>query len=770
MNVKKIAIVFSFLSLSLANVVNAQRIIEGEVKDEFNAPITGVSVSVKGAAIRTMTDENGKFSLELKNKGNISLFFTGLTTISTERFIPSGEEPYFISVKLQEKTLGLPEIDIVGASPKSYRSDIANSATRLDVPVMEIPGAVGVVSRKLMEDQQVVGLSDAMKNVSGVTARPSGFNLYDVFVSRGFSLTNSRNYFRNGIRFLKFSNSPVSNLERVEMLKGPASVLYGAVEPGGVINFITKPTLPDRKYGVTLRLGNHKFSQVSADFTGPIGKSKKVRYRLNAIREKSESFRDEVERSLNHISPVVDIDLGPQTNLSLDADFFWNKSTFDPGTVAKDDKVIDNGINTFLSEPWTYGKFRDINFGYKLSHEFNSKLKGHSYFRYYTLNEDRLYMQMNKLLADNKVERRLAKWDADITYFAFLNELIYKFTTFNIKHNLLGGVEIGKLTNKREVSGVMYTPVDIFHPVYTSQMPDKLKLTKSTDLNSSQTTYAIYIQDQIDLTEQWKLLLGARADWIDENTVNHKKNSETGTKDFAISPRFGLVYKPIPAFSSYVSYSRSYVPISGQTRDGEAFKPVNSKQIELGAKASFFKERLLASFAVFDLRRQNLPTPDPVNDEFKIQIGEQFSRGVELDVSGEITPSWSVAASYSYTVGEISKTNDKKYPKGNQLANSPRNKYSLWTSYRINSGAVKGLSLGGGCFFVDKRFGDLGNTFVLDGYTTADVFVAYQRSFYKIAFNIKNIFNEKYYEGANNRFVIRPGSPRTFLLSLSVVL
>ncbi len=767
---KKVLLIFSFMFLALTNVINAQRIIEGEVKDEFNNPIYGVSVSVKGTSLKTITDENGKFSLELKNNGNISLFFTSMTTISTERFIPSGEDNYFIKVKLQEKTLGLPEIDIVGANPKSYRSDIANSATRLDVPVMEIPGAVGVVSRKLMEDQQIVGLSDAMKNVSGVTARPSGFNLYDVFVSRGFSLTNSRNYFRNGIRFLKFSNSPVSNLERVEMFKGPASVLYGAVEPGGVINFITKPTLPDSQYGVTLRLGNNKFYQASADFTGPVGKSKKMRYRLNAIREKAESFRDEVEKSLNHISPVIDIDLGPQTTLSIDADFFWNKSTFDPGTVAKDDKIIDNGISTFLSEPWTYGKFKDINFGYKLSHEFNSNLKGRSYFRYYTINEDRLYMQMKKLLADNKVERRLAKWDADIKYFAFLNEIIYKFNTFNIKHNLLGGVEIGKLTNKRKVSGVMYDPVDVFNPTYTSQMSDQLKLTKSTDFRSFQTTYAVYIQDQIDITKKWKFLWGARADWIDQNTDNYKKNSKSETNDFAISPRLGIVYMPIKELSTYVSYSKSYVPKSGQTREGKAFKPIESKQIELGAKASLLKERLLASVAVFDLRRQNLPTPDPIDDNYKIQIGEQYSRGIELDISGEITPSWSVAASYSYTEGEISKTNDKRFPKGNKLSNSPHNKYSLWSSYRFNSGAVKGISFGGGCFFVDKRFGDLRNSFVMDSYMTADMFISYQRSFYKVAFNVKNIFNKKYYEGANNRMVIRPGSPRYFLLSLSVIL
>lgn len=765
-NIYAILFLCAFLSF---NSTQAQRSIKGVVSDELNNPIYGVNVSIKGTNLQVSTDDEGTFSFEINNYGKLSLFFSSLSSVATEREIPAGTQPYTLHIVLQEKVLGLPTIDIVGASPQSYRSDIANSATRIDIPVMEIPGTVGVVSRKLMEDQQITGLSEALRNVSGVTARPSGFNLYDVFVARGFSLTNSRNYFRNGIRFLKFSNSPISNIERVEVLKGPASVLYGAVEPGGIINFITKPTLPNDKYGIVVRYGSNDFKQASADITGPIGSSKKVRYRMNALKEKSNSFRDKVESNLNHISPVLDIDLGPQTLLSFDADFFWNDRTFDPGSIAIKNKVLNNGRNTFLSEPWTYGKFKDINFGYKLSHEFNSNLKFRSYFRHYFIDEDRLYLQMRKLLKDDRVERRLAKWYADIKYYAFLNEVVYKVKTLGVEHNILGGVEFGRYTNRKQVTGAMYTPVNIFKPTYTDAMPQNLKMKKSTDLYSKQFTSAIYIQDQISLSDKLKLLIGARADWIDNESENYARKKNTTRNDFAISPRGGLVYIPSQKISAFISYSESYVPRGGQTRDGKDFKPIESKQIEVGAKASLFNEKLLASLALFDLRRQNLPTPDPIDPAFRIQIGEQYSKGIEIDISGEITPSWSISANFSHIKGEVSKTNDKRFPVGNKLSNSPKNRYSLWSSYRFRTGKLKGFSAGGGYFFVGERFGDLRNSFTMDNYATVDGFLSYRRDFYKLSFNLKNIFDKEYHEGANNRMVIRSGIPRTFMVSLSLL-
>ena len=219
----------------------SSRVISGTVVDEDNKAMANIVIYIKGTDIRVISDTDGYFSLSLKDTKDHVLITNSYNTVSAIRDIPAGEGNYEMEIQLSYKLLGLPEVDIVGAKPQSYNYDIANSATRMDIPVMEIPGTVGIATRKLLEDQQATTMTEAVRNLGGVKGGPSGeaSNINEVFSSRGFSMTNSRNYFRNGVRYLKFSNDALSSIERIEILKGPASVLYGAVEPGGIINFIT---------------------------------------------------------------------------------------------------------------------------------------------------------------------------------------------------------------------------------------------------------------------------------------------------------------------------------------------------------------------------------------------------------------------------------------------------------------------------------------------------------------------------------------------------
>lgn len=193
----------------------------------------------------------------------------------------------------------------------------------------------------------------------------------------------------------------------------------------------------------------------------------------------------------------------------------------------------------------------------------------------------------------------------------------------------------------------------------------------------------------------------------------------------------------MPDLSLYATYSQSFVPQSGQTKDGEAFDPITSKQWEAGVKKSFFNDRLSTGLAFYTLSKTNLPTIDPEDEEYKILIGKQTSKGIEFSVNGEITPSWSVAFNYAYTHAEVTKTNDETYPVGTQLANISPSQFNLWTSYLIRKGPVKGLSFGGGWYFQGKSYGNMAHTIDLDAYHLVDCFVAYKRSFYKISANLK---------------------------------
>lgn len=766
---KKSCLLLITLLFSISILAQNSRRITGSVTDETQNAIENIQIIVKGTSIRTQTDAKGSFTFEAKNNQDIVIITNSHNTVSAIREIPRGDADFHIHIILSPKQLSLPEVDIVGARPQSYHSSITYSATRLDIPVLEIPSTVETVTRKLLEDQQAVSMSEALRNFGGLTTASAGeaANINEVFVSRGFSMTNSRNYFRNGIRYLKFSNNSLSNIERIEMLKGPASVLYGAVEPGGVVNFITKPTLYTPKYGASVRYGSYNYKQVATDLTGPMNANNTIRFRLNGMYEDADNFRKPVESKRYSITPLIDFDLGSKTTLSVDADIFRDKRTHDSGVLHFDGKIIDNGYKTFLGEPWAYGKFNDVNFGYQLTHKFNKNWTGRSFFRQYFTHEDRLYFQMKTPQKDNTITRRLANWDAKINYRNYLNELTGNFNTGKIVHKVLVGLEYGYLTNRRNVEGVMYTPISYINPVY-SDKPENLKMDKSTDLYITQRTYALYLQDQITLSDQWKLLLGGRADWIDDKNDNRKTAKIKKEHNFAISPRVGLVYIPIKDLSIYSSFSQSYVPQSGETKEGDSFKPVRSKQWELGVKKSFFNDRLISTVAVYNLEKVNLPTTDPEDEDYKIQIGKQYSRGVEIGFTGDITRNWSVAMNYAYTYGKVSKTNDKKYPVGTKLANLAPHRFNIWTSYQIKDGTLKGLSTGAGFSFTDTAHGNLLNNIELDAFKTVDYFIAYQYKFAKLSVNFKNIFNEEYFIGAQGTYLLNPGMPRTVLAQLSV--
>ena len=483
--------------------------------------------------------------------------------------------------------------------------------------------------------------------------------------------------------------------------------------------------------------------------------------------EDADKFRKPQNSKRYDITPVIDIDLGRKTTLNIDADIFRDKRTQDPGVLHINNEVIDNGFKTFLGEPWAYGKFTNNSVGFQLTHRFNQNWSFRSSARQYFTHEDRLYFQMKTPQKDSTITRRLAHWDAKINYTNVLEELNGSFKTGFIQHKVIAGLEYGWLTNRRKVKGNMYTPISYVHPEY-SEKPVDFEMEQSTDLRITQRTYAIYLQDQVSFSDQWKLLLGARADWVNDKQDNYIKDKKTDENNFAISPRVGLVYLPMPDLSLYATYSQSFVPQSGQTKDGEAFDPITSKQWEAGVKKSFFNDRLSTSLAFYTLSKTNLPTIDPEDEEYKILIGKQTSKGIELSVNGEITPSWSVAFNYAYTHAEVTKTNDETYPVGTQLANISPSQFNLWTSYLIRKGPVKGLSFGGGWYFQGKSYGNMAHTIDLDAYHLVDCFVAYKRSFYKISANLKNVFNQEYYTGSQGNYLLFPGSARTLMVMLAV--
>jgi iron complex outermembrane recepter protein len=268
----------------------------------------------------------------------------------------------------------------------------------------------------------------------------------------------------------------------------------------------------------------------------------------------------------------------------------------------------------------------------------------------------------------------------------------------------------------------------------------------------------IYIQDQIAITDNLKLLLGGRFDAFEQTDQNLTDDTETFQSGNAFSPRLGIVYQPIEPISLYASYSRSFTPTIGRSQSDETFVPGRGTQYEVGVKADI-NDSLSATLALYDLTRTNVTTADPDNPNFEIQTGEQNSRGVELNVSGEILPGWNILAGYAYTNAKI--TEDNTFEAGNRLNNVPEHSFNVWTSYEIQAGDFQGLGFGIGFFYVGDRQGDLGNTFTVPSYLRTDAAIFYNRGQFRASLNFNNLFNVDYFEAAYDEFTVYPAEPFT---------
>jgi iron complex outermembrane receptor protein len=276
--------------------------------------------------------------------------------------------------------------------------------------------------------------------------------------------------------------------------------------------------------------------------------------------------------------------------------------------------------------------------------------------------------------------------------------------------------------------------------------------------------FSVYLQDQVDLLPNLKLLAGIRYDNFSQFRTTQdlgQPRSEFEQTDNAWSPRVGIVYQPIQALSLYASYTQSFAPSFAASRnaDGSTFDPETGQQFEVGIKADL-SDRLSLTLAAFDLKRQNLSTPDPTNPIFSLQVGEQTSRGIELNLAGQLLPGWNVTASYTYLDAFVSQ--DNSTPVGNRLPDVPENQFGLWTTYEIQAGNLKGLGFGLGLFYVGERQRDLDNTYTLPSYFRTDAALYYRRENWRVQLNIENLFDVEYFRSGNYSFVgsgVNPGKP-----------
>lgn len=724
--------------------------------------------------------QNSALTYRLKNANTVTLEKQANGGLTTEKLMAAvgpfvlaaaepEEEPYTGPVEQEDLT-------VRGGHWSGYNVLDASTATMTDTPIMEIPMSIEVVPEAVMQDQQAFRLQDVVKNVSGVQQRFSGGG-FDRFIVRGFDLGEL--YYRNGVRVPRI-NPDLANVQQVAVLKGPASGLYGRIEPGGLINVVTKKTSADPHYALEQRFGSYDYYRTQANATGSITEDGSLTYRFDLSYLNSDSFREFSFSDRVFLSPTLTWKASEDTVFNLSLEYLNEDRVYDSGLPAVDNRVANVPITRQYDQPGLNDNHEYWLVDFNWSHNFNDNWKirnGVVALEYYQ-NYQEIYV--NGMLPDN---RTLERWtwfgDPDtnkISMQTVFLDLNGKFVTFGLKHNVLVGGDYYYAESSDSATAQPLDTIDLYNPVYPmldiSALADATRGFNYIEVNE---WYGVYFQDQITLWDNFYVTGGGRYDIATSgngysgSSLSQANANYDDIEQNHFSPRVGILYQPWQWVSFYGNYVESFGPSNGRTRTGQPFQPQTATQFEIGLKTEFFNGNLTSTLAFFHITKENTLTTDPNNPQLKVAIGEARSQGIEFDVAGQITDELSVVGTYAWTDTRITKDNSDN--ENNRLPYVPLHSGSVWLKYDVQQGLLNGLSLGAGLFAADRRFGDVANSFYDDAYARVDLLAAYKfqmgKSRITTQLNINNVTGSEYFimrSRPNNQ----PAEPLTVLGSVRI--
>lgn len=660
---------------------------------------------------------------------------------------------------------------------EGYRATRSASATRTDTAIHETPQSISVVPRQVVEDIGATRLEDALDYAGGVE-RGNNFGGQGLteFLVRGFS---TQEFYRNGFAVNRgYPNMPdASTIERLEVLRGPASMLYGRGDPGGTFNIVSKQPQADRKTILGSQFNTQGLRRGTLDTTGALDENAEFTYRLNLVAEGSDSFRDHVESERYNVAPVLRWQLSDRTAVILEGDYLHNSHPMDRGVTRYATQAGQLPRDRFLGEE-DAGKLRNENATtqLRLEHQLNDDWAVRGGVQYLDGSLDGGAVENNGLAADGRTigrnySERTLEWD-DI---AFQTNIEGHFKTAGFAHTLLAGVEYDDFNYtsfiRRSSGSVSAFPLDLYAPVYGQPLPALTRTTTHDDENLK--SYALYLQDQVELTDRLKAQVGARLERFEQQYTNYLSASGSWEQAHnAVSPRFGLVYDLTDSLAVYANTARSFKPNRGADRSSQAFDPEKGIAYETGIKYDVPEHDLSITAALFHITKENVLTSDPLDSNYQIAAGEVRSRGFDLSLAGNITPQWRVIGGYAYVDAEVTKSTTSTMPTGSRLANVPKHSVNLLNTYEFDSGLLSGLGVGVGLKYVGDRKGSTSSTaFDMSSYTVVDLLAYYPLTDrIRLNLNLDNVFNEEYDERAWGSIWAYPGAPRTLQAGVSITL
>ncbi|MFJ5483270.1 TonB-dependent siderophore receptor [Pectobacterium actinidiae] len=664
------------------------------------------------------------------------------------------------SVTLVQRTASEPvsvSAPVVAKNDRIVVTAPPNTAMKLDVPISETPRAVSVVTETQIEERGAQKIDQALRYSSGILATPYGpDNKAEWVTIRGFS---DQSRFQNGLATLNedgFYGQQIEpfGVERIEVLKGPASVLYGQNPPGGLVNVITKrPTrLPQGK--VELEYGSNDYRHLAVDSAGPLNDDGSVLYRVVALARDTSGEMDFSKSKRFYLAPSVTL-LGEDTELTVLASYMETKSDTTNGFKLPYGTLHDTpfgkvGYKTSLGEPgMNRHDTRQFSLGYEFTHHLNDTWTFHQNVNYTYLNLDLRNAYALSMANDRQANRGLTYRDGFAQNWATDNRLVGEWQWEDIENTLLLGFDYRR-ANTQSRDGNLYAfgdPIDIFNPVYGNYTsPDSQLFAHRSGRH--QTGY--YVQNQIKYDEHLIVLLGGRYDVAKSRDRNFSSGADTRTDDTKFTKTAGVMYLFDNGISPYVSYSESFLPVSGRDGYERPYVPEEGQQMEVGVKYTPEGFNGYASAALFNLEQKNVKTTDPKNPSLTIQAGEARSRGLELELSGEVYTGLTLTANYTYNEVETTKSGTIGEV-GKRLPGLPEHIVSGWATYAFN-GKLEGLSIGSGVRYVGSSYGDIANSadMKVPAYTLWDAMIAYDFSKdWRLQVNATNLTNREYVSACN---------------------
>ena len=785
---KNYSYLFLCCFILLSHYVFSQSL-KGVLTDGNRLPIPGSNVKLIEKNMVAVTDSDGKFQFLNIDYGTYHFAISAIGFKTQEVVFTFSDETIVFNTELSEEAYLLQDVEIIGRKEKSYKNSKSFSGTRTETALKDVPQAISYVTKEVIEDQQAYRVGDIVKNISGA----STFSYYsDDITLRGFRTSSS---LINGLKRIigeGWKQPILANIERVDVIKGPASALFANTDPGGTVNMVTKKPLDEDRRSISFGSGSYNTYRIGGDFTGPLNESKTLLYRLNLAYQNAESFR--VLQGSEDIMIAPSFSFIPDDNTQINFDFVYARSN---GRLDRGQPIFGATAGTDLnSTPISFaiGKKNDylhetnIYFTTSVQRKITGNINFNASYMKFMASEDLLeHRTANRyaVLPDGttdptKMEMRTivrqGKNYSDNVTLYFVSD----FKTGPLEHKLLTGYDYLQNTTPAGnssygasgyINGLPNVPFfDLINPDYSLTDMSGYVNVSSQNPQTKYFVNGVYVQDQIKWGKFQALLALRQEHYVD--VENYKTQQSRDIKQKAIIPRVGLVYSATEQINVYGTYTEGYQPqgagiIGTPQTYGGPFDPLISSMYEVGAKSEFFNKKLSVNVALYNIEQNNIliNANNPDNPDLLRQVGQQKSKGVELDVYGTVLPNLSISANFAYSEATITKS-DNAAEVGTLLPNAPKIQTGLWGKYTFTIPKLKGIGIGAGINYSGER-NTLSPILKLPEYTVVNAALSYTIDKFRITVNMNNIFDKTYWAGGYDYNRLFPGTPRNLMLGIN---